>query len=125
MILKSRPDLDQKIQSLPIVYEMAKARHNARLDQMRKELGVTAPQPVQPTQPRSTLTDAELIDKAKTAILDELKKRKAATGITGGIGTTNPADRGQIAVTNKPKTPEDEIFEEMMGSGRSKLSLEL
>jgi hypothetical protein len=125
MILKARPDLDQKVQSLPVVYEMAKARYVARLDKMRKELGVTTPQPTQPTQPKSTLTDAELIDKAKTAILDELKKRKAATGITGGTVPTSPTERGHPAVTTKPKTPEDVIFEEMINSGRTKLSLEL
>ena len=50
---------------------------------------------------------------------------KAASGITGSVGTTNPTDRAQTPVTTRPKTPEDAIFEEMMDSGRSKLSLDL
>lgn len=124
-ILKSRPDLDKRVDSLPIVYETAKARYRGRLDKMRKELGVTEPIPqVQPTS-KSTLTDEQLIERAKTAILDELKKRRAASGITGGTAITNPTERGQPVITEKPKTPEDKIFEEMMGSGRSKLSIEL
>lgn len=39
LILKSRPDLDKRVENLPIVYEMAKARYRSRLDKMRKELG--------------------------------------------------------------------------------------
>jgi hypothetical protein len=125
-ILKARPDLDKRVDSLPIVYETAKARHKARLDRMRKELGVTESIPqVQSTQPRSTLTDDQLIERAKTAILEELKKRRAASGITGGTVITSPTERGQPVVAEKPKTPEDRIFEEMMSSGRSKLSIEL
>ncbi len=122
-ILKARPDLDKRVDSLPAVYETAKVRYRSRLDKMRKELGVSEPTPI--PQPKPTLTDEQLIDRAKTVILDELKKRKAASGITGGTVITNPVDRVQPVVTTKPKTPEDLIFEEMMGSGRSKLSIEL
>ncbi len=126
-ILKSRPDLDKRVDSLPTVYETAKARYRARLDKMRKELGVS--EPTQPTPPavqsRSTLTDEQLIERAKTAILEELKKRRAASGITGGTAITNPTERGQPVVTEKPETPEDKIFKEMLSSGRGKLSLDL
>lgn len=128
MILKARPDLDKKVDSLPSVYEMAKSRYRARLDKMRKELGVSEPQPIpipQPVPPKPQMTDEQLIEKAKAAILDELKRRRAATGITGGTVPTSPTDRTQPTVTEKPLTPEEQIFEDMRNSGRSKLSLEL
>ena len=128
MILKARPDLDKRVEALPMVYEMAKARYKSRLDKMRKELGVQPESipissPIIPAQ--STLTNEELIEKAKTAILAELQKRKAASGITGGVSPVTPTDRTQQTITQKPKTQEEIIFDEMMGSGPKKLDISI
>jgi len=128
MILKARPDLDKRVEALPMVYEMAKARYIARLDKMRKELGIQPepiPVPPVPIPAPTAMTEAELIEKAKVAILAELQRRKAATGITGGVTPINPVDRAQQIVTQQPKTQEDAIFDEMMGSGPKKLELNL
>jgi hypothetical protein len=129
-ILKARPDLDKKAENLPMVYEMAKARHRARLDAMRKELGIptgtlpSTPAPA-PSPAPSTATEAELIEKAKAAILAEINKRRAASGITGGVPPTSPQARANPTVTEVPKTVEDQIFDEMLGSGPKKLEINL
>jgi hypothetical protein len=127
-ILKARPELDKRVDSLPTVYEMAKARYRARLEQMRRELGVTTtPQtptvPVVPAQP--VMTEAELVDKVKAAIIAEIQKRKAASGLTGGGTPTSPTDRATPVVTQVPKTVEDQIFDDMMAAGPKKLAIDL
>ncbi len=125
-ILRARPDLDKNAQNLPMVYEMAKARYTARLNSMRQELGVApAPSDTPPAPAPTQLTEAELIEKAKAAILAEIGRRKAASGITGGVPPTSPQVRATPTVTEVPKTAEDQIFDEMMGSGPNRLTLNL
>jgi hypothetical protein len=124
-ILRARPDLDKKAENLPMVYEMAKSRYRARLDKMRKELGVAPVEPTPPAPIQVTMTNEELVEKAKAAIIAEIQKRKAASGITGGVPPQSPTERGTPVVTLTPKTPEDAIFEEMRDSGPKQLSLNI
>lgn len=125
-ILKLRPDLDKRVESLPVVYDLAKARYRARLDKMRRDLGVTATStPTSPVQPTTQpIDESKLIEKVTAAIVAEINKRKAASGFTGAT-PVSPTDRAAPTVTQTPKTPEDEVFDEMMGSGPKKLSLNL
>jgi hypothetical protein len=122
-ILRARPDLDKKAESLPVVYEMARISHKARLDRMRQELGVQAPVAPAPAKPQ--INEAELIEKAKLAILSDIQKRRAASGISGGATPVSPAARAAPVVTQTPLTPEDELFKEIMDSGPKKLDLNL
>lgn len=126
VILRARPDLDKKPESLPMVYEMAKSRHRARLEQMRKELGVTTPATPTPLAPAPpAVNEAELTEKIKAAVIAEIQKRKAASGLTGGGSPTSPTERGAPVVIQQPKTREEEIFDEMQASGPKQLSLNL
>jgi hypothetical protein len=125
LVLKNRPDLDKKVESLPTVYEMAKARYRARLERMRKELGVETKEPVPTVPVKPGMTEAELVERVKSALLAEVNRRRAATGITGGGPPVNPSERTQAVVSVKPITPEEQIFADMMGSGPKKLDLNL
>jgi len=131
-ILRARPELDKKAENLPMVYEMAKVRYNSRLDAMRKELGVPNVQPDIPAAPAPTPiptttapNESELVEKVKTALMAEINRRKAASGLTGGGTPTSPANRSTNAVTQVPKSDEDALFDEMMASGPNRLAINL
>lgn len=126
-VLRARPDLDKNYASLPMVYEMAKQRYKIRLDKMRADLGITEPTP-QVTTPAAPVTpqvdEAALIEKVKNVIAEELRRRKAAAGITGGTTPVSPSTRTEPVVRTTPQTPEEVIFDEMLRSGPKRLELE-
>jgi hypothetical protein len=127
-ILRMRPDLDQNPGNLPIVFEMAKQRYAKRLDDMKSAMGIATPAPTPTPAPAATpapvtmteeqmaAMEARMLEKAKAALLEEAKKRRAAQGTLGG-STTTPTARVAPTATVKPKTPADEIFDEMLASG--------
>ena len=132
-ILKARPDLDQNVDNLPYVYDTAKKMRTKKLEQMREALGIPMPVTLQPVVPEpvvTTVTAEQMIeiekkafDKAKEALLEEIKRRKAASGNLGGT-TTTPSDRTQSTTITKPKSDEDVVMDEMMAAGHGK-TLEL
>jgi len=128
-ILKMRPDLDQNPGNLPIVFEMAKQRYAKRLDDMKSAMGISTtpapastpattqtPAPVTITEDQIAALEQRMLEKAKSALLEEARKRRAAQGTLGG-STTTPAEKVTPTATVKPKTAEDQIFDEMMAAG--------
>ena len=121
-VLRARPDLDKSYTSLPAVYEMAKHRYATRVDKMKESLGLQPQtEPAQPAKP--AVDDAALVERVKAVLVEEIKKRRAASGIQGGSTPSTPATRTEPVVKTVPKTPEDEIFEEMLKSGPARLKL--
>lgn len=124
-ILRSRPDLDKNYTMLPVVYEMAKQRYATKVEKLKATLGLQnqpAPTP-QPSPP--PVDEAAIVERVKTLLADEIKKRRVASGIQGGSTPISPADRSNTAAKTVPQTPEDAIFEEMLQAGPAKLKLEL
>lgn len=132
-ILKARPDLDQNVDNLPYVYDTAKKMRTKKLEQMREALGIPMPVTLQPVVPEPVITtvtaeqmieiEKKAFDKAKEALLEEIKRRRVASGNLGGT-TTTPSERILPTTTTKPKSDEDVIMDEMLAAGHGK-TLEL
>jgi hypothetical protein len=122
-ILKTRPDLDQNPANLPMVFEMAKQRYAKRLEDMKTAMGIPSPSPAPASTPAPAITEEQMeiieqrmMEKAKAALLEEAKKRRAAQGTLGG-STTTPAEKATPTQTVKPKTEDEVIFDEILASG--------
>lgn len=121
VIAQARQDIDQMPpeQSLPILYGLAKERQKLQIESMKKTLGITeVPQPLSlsPVQPPVDMEalKAEIIAK----IAEEIKKRKAASGIAGSPpATVQPQVRAEDMPVEKPKTYAEEVFDRMLASG--------
>jgi hypothetical protein len=129
-ILQARPDLDKDPANLPAVYNMAKQLKGKRMDALRQQLGLAPGAP--PTQPTNQSIDvdrireevtAEAVEKAKTIILNEIKQRRSLSGIPGSTTPMTPTQRATQPATEKPKTNDELIFEEMQNSGPKALKL--
>lgn len=129
-ILQARPDLDKEPGNLPLVYNMAKNLKAQKVEALKQQLGLSTPAvPTQPTtQPidvdkiREEVT-AEAVEKAKTIILNEIKQRRNLSGIPGATNPVTPQQRATPPATEKPKTPADLVFDEMVNSGPKSFKL--
>lgn len=122
-IAQARPDIDQMPpeQSLPILYDLAKERQKLQLEALKKTLGIPEPGIVQPTPPAAAQPAAN-VEQIKAEVLaqiaEEIKRRKAASGITGSSpATTAPQIRAAEIPVEKPKTYAEEVFDRMLAAG--------
>ncbi len=121
-VIKDRPDLDQNPNALPMIYELAKQKASNKLSTLRTSLGV-------PDNPPITHEEIQrLIDegtkKKMAEFLEEVKKRKNASGTLGGGTPTPVIQRGQETSRETPLSPEDQLFQDMLASGPKVLKLE-
>ena len=124
---KLHPEWDNDVNGLPKLYELAKTLAKAR--------GVApAATSIQPspgidieklTAEITAKVEAGAVEKAKQAILEEIKKRRAAAGIISTSPGSTPADRVAIASKTVPLTPEEQAIADMVNSGPNKLDREL
>lgn len=123
-IVAERPDLNKSLDSMPLVYEMAKRRYQKRIDDMKSQLGLQQSTPgAAPTnQPTANVDVKAQLRQALKELVEENQKRKAASGIVGGSATTTPGQRTDDTLREKPMTEEEQIFEAMMKSGPKSLS---
>lgn len=131
-ILQTRPDLDRDPANLPLVYNMAKESRAKKIAALKAQLGLQ-----QQTQPQSQAPQidvnkireevardvtADAIEKAVAKVLEDIRKRKGASGIQGGTTPMSPDQRVQ-SQTEVPKTYDEIVLEEMLQSGPKKLQL--
>jgi hypothetical protein len=130
-ILQARPDLDKDPANLPTVYNMAKElkvkKTNALKQQLGLDSGVTTPttptnQSIDVNKIREEVT-AEAVEKAKNIILAEIRQRRGLSGIPGSTTPVTPTQRATLPAVEKPKTPEEVLFDEMMSSGPKSFKL--
>lgn len=124
-IAQARPDIDQMPpeQSLPILYDLAKERQRLQVETWKKTLGIPEPSVVQPVPPTPVVAQPTIsVEQMKAEVLaqiaEEIRKRKAASGITGSSpATTAPQVRATEKPVEKPKTYSEEVFDRMLASG--------
>jgi len=115
-VLREHPEWEQDITALPRIYEAAKQRAALKL------------QAVSPQITPDTLEKLksewmqEAIKKVHESILEEARKRRAASGMLGGTSTT-VAQRVVEQPKEQPKSYEEQLFEDILASGPKKLEL--
>jgi len=118
------PEWDSDISGLPKLYDFAKT--------LAKAKGVSMPTNVSTT---TSVTDMEKLraeiraeveassyEKAKQAITEEIKRRKAAAGIMSSTSTT-AQEKSEVVPRTTAKTQEEEDFDAMMKSGPRSLDI--
>jgi hypothetical protein len=113
-VVKEFPQLNRDPNALPKIYDLAKRRVEKRLESLKTSLGTQAP----------TYSKEDIVSEAVDRIKVEIAKRRSASGIQSNTQGITPGDRMTTPQRNIPKTPDEEIFDEILGSGPSKLSLE-
>jgi len=123
-IAQARPDIDQMSpeQSLPILYNLAKERQRLQVETWKKTLGIPEPVVAQPSPAPAAAQPAVDMERLKAEVLaqiaEEIRKRKAASGITGSSpATMAPQVRAAEKPVEKPKTYSEEVFDRMLASG--------
>jgi hypothetical protein len=131
-ILTERPDLNNRIDALPIIYEAAKSRRTQKIEALKAQLGLPNQQPSQTAQvaqgqqtqvPQSPLDIREQIRQALRELAQE-NRRRAASGVLGGSAPSTPTQRVEEVPKEQPQSEEDMIFEAMLKSGPKGLQLE-
>ena len=124
VIAQARPDIDQMApeQSLPILYGLAKERQKLQVEAWKKTLGIPELATVQPAPAPVAVQPAMDIEQIKAEVLakiaEEIKKRKAASGITGSSpAIIAPQVRAAEKPVEKPKTYAEEVFDRMLSAG--------
>lgn len=123
---RMHPEWDNDLSALPKLYEAARAIAQARAR-------VINPQPQPQSQPvidveklkaeiRAEL-EASSYDKARQDILNEINRRKAATGIISSTSAVTPQDRINAPGKTREMTAEEKILDEMMKSGPKALDV--
>lgn len=121
VVFRENPWLDQDITMLPRAYEMAKEKFAAK---QRGSVSptVTTPNP-QPTAPQSAVDIEKLKAEIKAELLEGIRKRKSAQGVTGGSAPVVPQQRVVENPRQQPATEEDKIWDAMVNSGPASMKL--
>jgi hypothetical protein len=113
------PEWDNDINGLPKLYDLAKTLAKAR--NVAPAVTPAQPAPVidieKLTAEITARVEAQAVEKAKQAILEEIKKRRAAAGIISTSPATNPADRVTPSTRTVPLTPGEKTLQDMLDSG--------
>jgi len=124
-IVKEYPQLNQDPNALSKIYDIAKLRvtkRNTELAQVGRPVAPAAIVTTPAIDQKELMTKA--VEQAKIEILEGLKKRRAASGISSGSPAISQDQRNTDALKTIPQTEEDQIFNAILDSGPSKLSLE-
>jgi len=126
---KLHPEWDNDVNGLPKLYEFAKTLAKARATQQPTgQPVVTAPQSTPGIDIEKLKAEiraeveATAVEKAKQAILEEVKRRRAASGIVSTSPSSTPADRVAPANRTVPLTPAEKTIQDMIDSGPQGLS---
>ncbi len=117
---KVHPEWDNDITALPRIYEAAKS---LAADKARRVNPAPTINVEELTAKIRAEVEAGAVDKARQSILEEIRKRKAAAGITSSTSPTDPATRLQAQTKTTPMTSEEKTFDDMMRSGPKGLGL--
>jgi len=117
VVFRENPWLDQDITQLPRAYEMAKDKFAA------KQRGVSPTTPAAQTHSQPAVDVNALRASIKAELLEEVRKRRAAGGVTGGSAPVTPQQRSNENPRQQPATEEDRIWEDMMNSGPAAMKL--
>lgn len=116
-VFRENPWLDQDISQLPRAYDMAKDKFAA------KQRG-SSPTSTTTAQPQTQVVDvAALKAEIKAELLEGIRKRRAAGGVTGGSAPVTPQSRTDANPRQQPQTEEDKIWDDMMNSGPANMKL--
>jgi len=128
---KLHPEWDNDVNGLPKLYDLAKTLAKARATQQPPVAQPTV-QPAPQSTPGFDIeklkaeiraeVEATAVEKAKQAILEEIKRRRAASGIVSTSPSTTPADRVAPANRTVPLTPAEKTIQDMIDSGPQGLS---
>ena len=117
------PEWDNDIQGLPKLYDFAKTLAKARgsvTDATPSTTSVPATPAVDMAALRAQIiaeVEASSYEKAKQAITDEIKKRKAAAGMIATTPWQTPEQRIAAQPRTTPLTPEEQTIQDMVLSG--------
>jgi len=120
-VIQARPDLNQRTDSLPVIFDMAKERYRKRIETQRTQLGIVdhTPQQLFTEEMKQSLL-VEATEKAKREILEEVRKRRAASGTLPGSTPNTMQSIVEEKPKDKPMTYEEKVFNDMMTSGPNK-----
>lgn len=120
-VCRIHPEWDNDLNGLPKIYDAAKALASARNIALNVNKPASAITPAVDVEKLKAELKAELesssFEKAKQAIIEEIKRRKAAAGIISSSRTSTPQERVNPQPTTTPLTEEEKIFKAMMDSG--------
>jgi hypothetical protein len=117
VVFRENPWLDQDITQLPRAYEMAKEKFAA------KQRGVSPTTPATQTPSQPAVDVNALRASIKAELLEEVRKRRAAGGVTGGSAPVTSQQRSNENPRQQSATEEDRIWEDMMNSGPAAMKL--
>lgn len=121
------PEWDNDINGLPKLYDLAKQIAAARAMTPTQQPGTpqTLQTPVIDVEKLKAEIKAEVeassFEKARQAILEEIKRRKAAGGTIPSGPSSLPQDRITSSSRTVPLTEEEKIFKDMMDAGPQNL----
>jgi Holliday junction resolvase RusA-like endonuclease len=122
-VCRMHPEWDNDLNGLPKIYEAAKTLAIAKA----KAVSTSSPQVnINVEELKAQIkaeVEAEAFNKAKQAIIDEVKKRKAASGILSSTNTATSSDRASSGSKTTEMSPEDKILDEMLKSGPKSLGI--
>ena len=118
-VVSEDPANNDNIAALPRVYEEAKRRKLAALEAMKRELNIPE-KPSTPAPPAAPqLSEEELMTKLEQRLAEKIRLRRNASGATTSTQTAAvlPADRQNPGPKEKPLTPDEQLFDDMLKAG--------
>lgn len=112
-VLREHPELDSDSNALPRIYELAKEKSQSKYKKVAEQMGIVDEDKLL----------AKAVELAKSKILEEVRQRKAASGALPGSTPVTPTERMATNQPQKPLTPEEELFRQMLESGPKTLNL--
>ena len=120
-VIKEHPEWDADIRALPKIYDSAKQKAATKFQAVNPSSSVQAPVDVEKL--KDDIRKEMAVDRQTlvASIVDEIKKRKSAAGVIAGSQSTTVEQRVVEQPRTTPKTPEEEMFDEMLASGPNRL----
>ena len=109
------PEWDNDVNGLPRLYDLAKTLAKARGTQTTTNVPAIDIEKLK-AEIRAEV-EASSYEKAKQAVVEEIKRRKAAAGSISSNPLTTPQERVSPFVKTEPLTDEEKIFKDMVDSG--------
>jgi hypothetical protein len=123
-VCRMHPEWDNDLNGLPKIYEAAKTLAIAKAQSLTRPTN-TSNQTVDVDKLRAEIkaeVEASAVEKARQGILDEIRRRRAASGILSS-NATNVSDRVNSPGKTAPLSPEDTVLDEMIKSGPKSLGI--
>lgn len=113
-VVKEYPQLNRDPNALPKIYDLAKKRAEKKMEALRVSMGATS----------TPINEEEIIAKAVDRIKQEVAKRRSASGTLPAGQGVSPDQRVTSPQRTIQKTPDEQLFDEILNSGPAKLTIE-